>query len=61
MADHQRQYYGGRAWANDLARRGYAYASAIGLYSIVTVEKQVARLDIIGNLAPEVVEMYQVQ
>jgi dienelactone hydrolase len=24
MVAHQRQYYGGRAWANELARRGYA-------------------------------------
>ncbi|HID21202.1 MAG TPA: hypothetical protein EYP14_02225, partial [Planctomycetaceae bacterium] len=24
MAAHRRQYYGGRAWANELARRGYA-------------------------------------
>ena len=23
VAEHQRQYYGGRAWANELARRGY--------------------------------------
>jgi dienelactone hydrolase len=24
MADHHRRYYGGRAWANELAKRGYA-------------------------------------
>jgi len=24
MLEHQRQYYGGRAWANELAKRGYA-------------------------------------
>ena len=24
MVNHQRQYYGGRAWANELGRRGYA-------------------------------------
>lgn len=24
MAEHQQQYYGGKAWANELARRGYA-------------------------------------
>jgi len=24
MAEHQRQYYGGRPWANELAKRGYA-------------------------------------
>ncbi len=23
MAEHQQSYYGGRAWANEIARKGY--------------------------------------